>query len=312
MISSSGRGRARRARCCSRPSCSASAHVQRLDADEASASPRAHLLAQLHHAREVRHAAAALVEVAGELRRAAPRTSSGASGPNVPALRYAILSSTGNWARASSKVTPARSAEVPDPRPSAHSARDGRWHASPSTPAPTPRPTAGRALRLAAMRVVSPIPPRTRRRTTTRSPRRSRGRGRRPPAHVAVSATARCRGPPATPSTTASTASRPGSDHVTAASSSRRSSTARARPARARRLRHPPSAVGVGAGGGRLAPPTRAPLVFTAHDLLAAPHGAARGHLETAVRPLRPGRHPQRARPPQRSRQFGVAERSSA
>ena len=69
------------------------------------ASARAHLLAQLQHPQEVRHPAAALVEVALELAPAPPRWSHGEIGPNVPALRYAIRSSTGNCARASSKVT---------------------------------------------------------------------------------------------------------------------------------------------------------------------------------------------------------------
>ena len=67
---------------------------------------------------EVRHARPPLREIAGDAAVTASATGRG-SGPNVPALRYAIRSSTGNRARPSSNVTSAprgRSRRERDPR----------------------------------------------------------------------------------------------------------------------------------------------------------------------------------------------------
>ena len=115
----------------------------------------------------------------------------------------------------------------------------------------------------------SPILPPTRRRTTTRSRRRSCGRVSTSACSRPASASAPCRPPTGTRSTTASTASRRGSARGTAASPRRRSSTrvALARLALADcDLLHLQWVAAPEADAWLLH--TRRPLVFTAHDLL--------------------------------------------
>ena len=80
------------------------------------ADPRPHLLAQIHRAGEVRHAAATLGDVPVEL------ASHGVEGrcrdrAERPRIQVGDRASTGNRARASSKVTPPRSVEVPESAP---------------------------------------------------------------------------------------------------------------------------------------------------------------------------------------------------
>ena len=66
----------------------------------------------------------------------------------------------------------------------------------------------------------------------------------------------------------------------------------------ARRLRPAPPAVGRGPGGRRAVAPHAPPARLHRPRPAAAPDGAPHEDLEAALRPLRPDRHPQRARPP--------------
>ena len=70
-----------------------------------------------------------------------------------------------------------------------------------------------------------------------------------------------------------------------------------ARPARPRRLRPAPPAVGRSARGRRAVAPHAPPARLHRARPAAAPDGEPHEDLEAALRPLRPRRHPQRARP---------------